>query len=172
MNQSTKLPPKAPVATSRTSPGVAVKTSRTVKPKVAPKTAKATPKPAVKIVAAKKPSVAAKTAKVAPALAAKNSKPVQAKVAPKVAPAITSVQPAKSEKKKRQKMVRDSFNMPESDYDQIAALKKRCLKAGVSAKKSELLRAALKCLSGLSDPALTKAIAELEPIKAGRPAKR
>lgn len=88
----------------------------------------------------------------------------------KAAPDIPSDKAAKGEKHKKEKMVRDSFNMPESDYAQIAALKERCLKAGVSAKKSEVLRAALKCLSSLSDKALTKAIADLEVIKTGRPA--
>lgn len=67
--------------------------------------------------------------------------------------------------------MRDSFTMPEIDYAHISALKERCLKAGVSAKKSEVLRAALKCLSNLSDKALTKAITDLEAIKTGRPAK-
>ena len=52
----------------------------------------------------------------------------------------------KQEKHKKPKLVRDSFSMPEADYAQIGALKERCLKAGVSAKKSEVLRAALKCL--------------------------
>lgn len=67
--------------------------------------------------------------------------------------------------------IRDSFTLPESDYAHIAALKERCLKVGVSAKKSEVLRAALNCLSNLSGKALTKAIAELKVIKTGRPAK-
>lgn len=96
------------------------------------------------------------------------------RVAPKiptVAPIIPSVKAVKGEKHKKQKMVRDSFTMPESDYAHIAALKERCIKAGVSAKKSEVLRAALTCLSKLSDKALTKAITDLEVIKTGRPVK-
>ena len=68
-------------------------------------------------------------------------------------------------------MVRDSFTMPQDDYANIATLKERCLKSGVSAKKSEVLRAALKCLDGLSDKDLLNAIASLKAIKTGRPAK-
>jgi hypothetical protein len=77
----------------------------------------------------------------------------------------------KTEKPKKLKLVRDSFSMPQHDYANIAAIKARCLKAGVSAKKSEVLRAALVCISKLSDKDLFKLIGELEGIKTGRPAK-
>jgi hypothetical protein len=98
---------------------------------------------------------------------------VTAKVEPveKVEPIIPEVKPAKEEKPKKQKLVRDSFTMPQDEYAHIAALKARCLKAGVSAKKSELLRAALVNLAGLSDKALLGAVASLKQIKTGRPAK-
>lgn len=89
-----------------------------------------------------------------------------------ITPIIVSDSSSKAEKPKKLKMRRDSFTMPESDYAHIAALKGRCLKAGISVKKSEVLRAALNCLSKLSDKALTKAITDLEAIKTGRPAKR
>ncbi len=91
--------------------------------------------------------------------------------AKKIDPVVPTVKSVKGEKHKKPKMVRDSFTMPEGDYAHIAALKERCLKAGVSAKKSELLRAALNCLARLSDKALSKAITDLEVIKTGRPAK-
>jgi hypothetical protein len=89
----------------------------------------------------------------------------------KVAPKNPSVKVPKTDKPKKQKMVRDSFTMPQHDYAHIATLKERCLKAGVSAKKSEILRAALACLAGLSDKNLLSAIAGLKAIKTGRPAK-
>lgn len=100
---------------------------------------------------------------------------VSESVAPKpevvITPIIVSDSSSKAEKPKKLKMIRDSFTMPESDYAHIAALKERCLKAGIGVKKSEVLRAALNCLSKLSDKALTKAITDLEAIKTGRPAK-
>jgi len=74
--------------------------------------------------------------------------------------------PAKSQ---RPEMVRDSFTMPENEYAVINALKKRCAAAGVPAKKSEILRAAIANLARLSDAALLAAIRRLAVIKTGRP---
>jgi hypothetical protein len=90
-------------------------------------------------------------------------------VAPKAAKASKAV---KAEKSRKVNMVRDSFTMPENDYAQLAELKKKCLQAGVHVKKSELLRAGLKLLSGLPGAALLKAVEQVEKIKTGRPAKR
>ncbi len=69
------------------------------------------------------------------------------------------------------KVVRDSFTMPKTDYEKIAALKQACLKAGLHVKKSELLRAGLHALSGLSVAQLKLAIGKLAEIKTGRPKK-
>ena len=52
--------------------------------------------------------------------------------------------PAKAEKAK---LVRDSFTMPDVEYALIATLKKRCLDAGISAKRSEILRASVSAQS-------------------------
>ena len=62
--------------------------------------------------------------------------------------------------------------MPELEYALIAALKKRCLDAGVSAKKSEILRAAVANLAKLSDASVAAAVRRLDAIKTGRPAKK
>ena len=78
----------------------------------------------------------------------------------------------KKEKQKKIKMVRDSFTMPEDDYAKIAELKKKCLKAGIHIKKSELLRAGLTYLTKLSKPALLDTVKQVEKIKTGRPAKQ
>ncbi|MEW5757086.1 MAG: hypothetical protein AB1810_12350 [Pseudomonadota bacterium] len=77
----------------------------------------------------------------------------------------------KKDKSKKIKMVRDSFNMPESDYALIGQLKKQCLSAGEHVKKSELLRAGLIALSVMSKPDLLKAVGLVEKVKTGRPAK-
>jgi len=61
--------------------------------------------------------------------------------------------------------------MPDVEYVVIAALKKRCLNVGVSAKKSEILRAAVANLARLSDRSVLAALRRLEVIKTGRPAK-
>lgn len=75
----------------------------------------------------------------------------------------------KRSKAERPKLVRDSFTMPEFDYVRIKALKARLLSAGVEIKKSEVLRAGLLALEGLSDPQLHRIVSQIERIKTGRP---
>ncbi len=118
-------------------------------------------------------------AKAAPnvAAAAKADKPVAAKAKAAVeTKKVAKAKPAKvlKEKKvvvKKPKLVRDSFTFPESDYALIAELKQRALAAGCEAKKSEVLRAALVVLSGLSEQDLVNAINGIDKLKPGRPAK-
>jgi hypothetical protein len=76
---------------------------------------------------------------------------------------------AKPAKVKPEKVVRDSFTMPKSDYALIDALKEKCLSAGAAVKKSELLRAGLIALNGLSDDGLLQAVKNLAAVKTGRP---
>lgn len=92
----------------------------------------------------------------------KAAAPPRAKPRPEAAP------PAP---KKRVRLVRDGFTMPESDFALIAVLKARALKAQREAKKSELLRAGLQALAALDERSLVAALARLEPIKTGRPKK-
>ena len=89
-------------------------------------------------------------------------------VAPVTAGKAAEAKPAKA---KKVKVVRDSFTMPEAEYAQIAALKKRIARYGGNAKKSELLRAGLLLLAGLNDVELTAAMSDVEPVKTGRPRK-
>ena len=79
---------------------------------------------------------------------------------------------SKSAKPRKIKLIRDSYAMPEAEYAQIAQLKQRLLELGESVKKSELLRAGLAQLATLDDAALQAAIAGVERIKTGRPAKK
>ncbi|SDD45164.1 hypothetical protein [Paraburkholderia lycopersici] len=86
-------------------------------------------------------------------------------------PARETVAKGKDKRAKKDKVVRDSFTMPKADYDRIATLKQKCLEAGVTVKKSELLRAGLQLLEASSAKRLVAAIAALETVKTGRPAK-
>lgn len=79
---------------------------------------------------------------------------------------------SKSAKPRKIKLIRDSYAMPEAEYAQIAQLKQRLLGLGESVKKSELLRAGLAQLATLDDAALLAAMAGVERIKTGRPAKK
>ena len=95
------------------------------------------------------------------------AKKVARKVARKVAsPAPQPVVAPKPEKVKR---VRDSFTMPRADFDLIDQLKDRALGFKRPAKKSELLRAGLQVLQGLTDAQLLAALGALTPLKPGRP---
>jgi hypothetical protein len=86
-------------------------------------------------------------------------------------PARDTAAKGKDKRAKKEKVVRDSFTMPKADYERIAILKQRCLEAGVPVKKSELLRAGLQLLEASSAQRLAAAIAALETVKTGRPAK-
>lgn len=91
-----------------------------------------------------------------------------------VAPAASVSAPDRAEKTgkpKKPKLVRDSFTMPEDEYEQITLLKKRLLTQGIAAKKSEILRAGLTLLSRQGAEALIAEINQLKPVKTGRPAK-
>lgn len=147
------------------------------RPRTTP-TAKPTPKPAVK--ATVKPSVKAlaKAAPVAKRPAVKAMAPTAAKPVKSITPvkplkATKPTKPAKLDKpaKVRRKPIRDSFTMPEADFALIATLKARTLSAQREVKKSELLRAGLHALAAMPTPALVAAIAQLEPVKIGRPKK-
>ena len=90
--------------------------------------------------------------------------PAKAKAAAP-APAL----PAKEVRAKKPKLVRDSFTIPKDEYAVIEALKQRANALAQPVKKSELLRAGLKMLAGLSDAALRSALQAVPSIKTGRP---
>lgn len=110
-------------------------------------------------VAVKKKSASAKKVSKEQKVAADAAAPVKAAVA------------VKEKRAKKEKVVRDSFTMPKSDYDKIAALKQKCLEAGVSVKKGEILRAGLVMLESAALKRLLAAVSAVEQVKTGRPAK-
>ena len=152
--------------------------------KAAPKTAAT--KPAVKKAAAKPaPKAAPKaTAKPAPkAAAAKPAPKAAAKPAPKAAPKAApktaakpkvAAKPATPEvkvKAVKEKLVRDSFTMPEAEYAVLGQVKKTALKAGFEVKKSELLRVGVALIAQIDLATLKKVLASLPQLKTGRPKK-
>jgi hypothetical protein len=108
---------------------------------------------------------------------ASSAAPVKAKTSPAKAPQAKTADkkkaaaPAKAAKEKKVKVVRDSFTLPKTELLQITEMKKRAMALGVEVKKSELIRAGLQALSGLTDTAFKKAMANVPTIKTGRPAK-
>ncbi len=118
-------------------------------------------RPAAKAPVAVKPA----PVKAAPAKPAPVEKAPAAK-----APAQPAAEPVRAAKLKA-KPVRDSFTMPQADFDLIAVLKQRALGFQRPVKKSELLRAGLHVLSVLDDAHLQAALDTLTPLKPGRPKK-
>lgn len=119
----------------------------------------ATRSAAAKKLVAKKPAAKPTAKKPAPKPAAQPATPIKAPIET----------PAKTPKKAR--LVRDSFTMPQVDFDLIGVLKERALGFKRPAKKSELLRAGLRALAGLNDAALRAALNALPALKPGRPKK-
>jgi hypothetical protein len=73
------------------------------------------------------------------------------------------------EKPERERVIRDSFTLPVSDYQRISRIKERALKASFHANKSEIMRAGLLMLDELPEAELTSVLRRVEKIKTGRP---
>lgn len=149
--------PVTPVAAPAIAPAV---NARSAKP--APKT-RLTEAASAKVPPNKLPAPA--KASAAPKLPAAPAPDSQA--AATVAPA-TAAKPVRSTK---DKLVRDSFTMPRADFALIQQLKERALGFKRATKKSELLRAGLQALAGMSAAQLQAQLGKLVTIKAGRPKK-
>lgn len=116
------------------------------------------------------PVAARKTEAKSPAAGAK-AKPT-AKASTKPAPQSTSeaasaalAAPAKA----KPKLVRDSFTIPKSEYAVLAGLKVRAANLTRPVKKSELLRAGVDVLNGMTDKAFLAALNGVPSLKTGRP---
>ena len=179
MSEEKNSPPDA------TPPSVAPKPPKKLQPRVAPKpevaatdAAAAVPKaPVAKKPVVKKPSRLDETKarnKKALAEALAKAQAVQI-VPPSGTPSLPDLpkaaKPAKPVKPKKIKLVRHSFSMPETEYAQIALLKKRIADFGGKARRSELVRAGIAALAAMDNVELTALMARVERIKAGRPAK-
>ncbi len=128
--------------------------------------AKATPKPAAK------PAVKPATKSVAKTPTKATEKPASKLAADREATKKgESTKADKNAKPKKIRQVRDSFTMPESEHDLLAAVKKRCVVKGLAVKKSEVLRAAIIGFAAQSDAAVMAALQALKVIKTGRPLK-
>lgn len=102
----------------------------------------------------------------------KADKPTSAPKAPKVlAPAPAAAEAAAKPARPKEKLVRDSFTMPRSDFALVQQLKDRAMGFRHAAKKSELLRAGLHALARLDTPTLKALLTELPALKSGRPRK-
>ena len=145
-----------------------------VTPTATPATASAVSK--AQLVKTVKEAVAEPVAQAieAPPAAAPVEKPTEEIKQPlgKSAKAKKEPKAEKPAKAKKIKLVRDSYAMPETEYAQIAVLKKRLSGLKQEVKKSELLRAGIAVLGALNDTELAAVMGHVERIKTGRPAKK
>ena len=89
----------------------------------------------------------------------------------KTAAAKPAATDAAKHKLPKEKLVRDSFTMPEQEYAVLSQVKKACLKAGFEIKKSELLRVGVALISQIDMATLQKVLGSLPQLKTGRPKK-
>lgn len=91
----------------------------------------------------------------------------QRKKDPKVPPRTRATK--KKMKPAAEKVKRDSFTMPEDDYELINKLIMKAMKAGILMNKGEILRAGLKALNSMNSKDVKAAFEQVEKIKTGRP---
>jgi hypothetical protein len=91
-----------------------------------------------------------------------------AKISVQVTPKPAATKPGKIPKVK---VVRDSFTMPQNEYNKITGIKDAFRKTGLPVKKSEVLRAGLKALGELNMAQMKRLLAGLEKVRTGRPKK-
>ena len=150
---------KAPAAPAKKPVRKAAKKIGTAKPVAKKPVQKAVGQTAVKSAAKTATKTATKTA---------NKPATEPSPKPKAKPAQQTTPDLKL---KKPKLVRDSFTFPKDEYQAIAGLKQKALGLKHSAKKSEILRAGLMLLNGLSDKAFLSALSKVPALKTGRPAK-
>ncbi len=76
-----------------------------------------------------------------------------------------------AERIESQRVIRETFSLPPTDWNLIQTLRDRCLGSGVYVSKSELIRAGLHVLEGLTLPELSSAVATVERLPVGKAAK-
>lgn len=69
------------------------------------------------------------------------------------------------------RVVRETFSLPPQDSDLIGELRDKCLATGVYVSKSELIRAGLHALDGMSVEDLRTRVLAVEKLHVGRAAK-
>jgi hypothetical protein len=66
------------------------------------------------------------------------------------------------------KVVRDSFSMPEDEYETIGKAQKRLIKKELVANKSQVVRMAFALLNRVDDKELVRLFEALPEVRAGR----
>lgn len=75
----------------------------------------------------------------------------------------------KTEREKIEKVIRDTFTLPEKDYQLIDLIRERALKSSLVLSKSEVIRVGLLALKDMSQGGLIDVVKSLTKVKSGRP---
>lgn len=129
------------------------------------------PAPAVKTMVASVPLKKALQAAAAPAVRSMVKKVIKSASTQQGATKTALTTEIVKEKVKKTKLVRDSFTMPEAEYEVLGQVKRTCIKAGVEIKKSELLRIGVALIRDLEPARLEEMLRNLPKLKSGRPKK-
>ncbi len=157
-NSAKQAPVKTPAPTKAAKPTVAAAEE---KPVTVAKLTKA-----AKVTKVAKVTNAIKEAKTAKAVkSVKQEKPI------KTDKSANSADASAPDRAKKQRLIRDSFTMPEVEYQVLGHIKKQCLSGGIEVKKSELLRIGVALLGRLDRAALTAELERLVKLRSGRPRK-
>jgi len=158
---------KAPESTEVVAKKTAVKKTA-VKKAVVKKTAVVAKKAKADAAVVTNPKRANQQGKVVPVVKVKAQVKAKSASKPKATESVATVGKTKV---KKDVLVRDSFTMPQSEYQVLSLVKKACLQTGIEIKKSELLRIAVVQLAGLSVTKIATLQKGLNKIQAGRPKK-
>lgn len=82
------------------------------------------------------------------------------------------ISPSSDSSAENPKLIRDTFSMPDSDYQLIAEILERSPAMTARSTKSEIIRAGLKVLHTMDDEHLSEVLNQVQRLKTGRPAKR
>ena len=154
-NSAKQAPVKTPAPTKAAKPKVAAAEEKPVTVAKLTKAAKA-----AKVTNAIKEAKTAKAVK-----SVKQEKPI------KTDKSANSADASAPDRAKKQRLIRDSFTMPEVEYQVLGHIKKQCLSGGIEVKKSELLRIGVALLGRLDRAALTAELERLVKLRSGRPRK-
>lgn len=121
--------------------------------------------PTVKKAPAVKKRSVAKKVNVVKKLSVKKAAKKSSKAPTKAVKTVKAVKAVKT------KLIRDSFAIPEKEYEALVAVKKACLKAGLEIKKTELIRIGIALVNNLTTAKIKTAQSKLTQISAGRPKK-
>lgn len=114
--------------------------------------------------AAGKTPAPARTAAAKPT-APDKSAPAAADAPKKAAPASGKDKAQHPDEAKKLKLVRDSFTFPKLEYGIIGVLKTRASHLGRPTKKSEIVRAGIKALLGMTDADFMACVRSVTPAK-------